>query len=547
MNSNFVRIKWVAAAAALLLAAGGIAAGATLDSLTVCADPGNMPLSNNLGQGFENKIAQVIGKALGVGVNYYWRPSVHRGLMRTTLGAGHCILWMDMAMGTQGATMLRPLYRSTYVFVYRKDRGIHITSFDDPILKKLRVGVFQVSEMREALLDHDVVNNTVVHYITHNADLVPANQPSYQIHQVIDGKLDIAAVWGPMAGYFRTKLHAPIVIQPANLLENDVPLEFDLTFAVPMGREDLKKTLEQVLVAHQSEIRRILQDYGVPLVKCAACIISGDLPSHGPYHPVNRPVITAREIAAIKRKRMAELKRWLAHGASPDRELQDAVTADDGARVGYLLKVGAHVEARDGDGYTPLINAARFGFLDIARSLIAHKADVNQRDADGWTALLYAAYAGDPRMIKLLLASGAQIDVKGGDGLTPLAVAAQYDKMRALATLVAAGADVNTPVAKGGYTPLMLASVAGSPDLVTALLRHGAQVNAANAGGVTALMIAAAGKDPQLAQILLRAGADVNARSADGRTPLSIARQSGNTAVLDVLESARAGDGATSG
>ena len=79
---------------------------AELRTLTVCADPGNMPLSNQKGEGFENKIAQVIGKSIGTGVQYYWRPSIERGLMRTTLSEGNCDLWMDMASDTEGAEVL---------------------------------------------------------------------------------------------------------------------------------------------------------------------------------------------------------------------------------------------------------------------------------------------------------------------------------------------------------------------------------------------------------------------------------------------------------
>src|ERR1700684_2963808 len=155
-----------------LMAACGAAFGSELKSLTVCADPGTIPLSNDKGEGFENKIAQVIGAALGTGVQYYWRPSIERGLMRTTLSEGNCYLWMDMASDTEGAVVLAPLYRSTFVLAYRSDRGIKMKTLDHPPLKKLRVGVFQVSAIREALSDHQVVANTVVHYLSHNADIV---------------------------------------------------------------------------------------------------------------------------------------------------------------------------------------------------------------------------------------------------------------------------------------------------------------------------------------------------------------------------------------
>src|ERR1700709_208423 len=146
-------IQKITRRAALLicsLAAANAAWSADLKSLTVCADPGNMPLSNQKGDGFENKIAQVIGTALGTGVQYYWRPSIERGLMRTTLSEGNCDLWMDMATDTEGAVVLAPLYRSTFVLAYRSDKGINIKSLDDPALKKLRIGVFQVSAIRQA-------------------------------------------------------------------------------------------------------------------------------------------------------------------------------------------------------------------------------------------------------------------------------------------------------------------------------------------------------------------------------------------------------------
>src|ERR1700683_2312921 len=162
-----------------LLALGAAANGADLRALTICADPGNMPLSNQRGEGFENKIAQVIGTALGTGVQYYWRPSIERGLMRTTLSEGNCDLWMDMATDTEGSVVLAPLYRSTFVLAYRSDKGINIKNLDDPALKKLRIGVFQISAIREALSDHGVSANMVIHYLSQNADIVEKNPPSY--------------------------------------------------------------------------------------------------------------------------------------------------------------------------------------------------------------------------------------------------------------------------------------------------------------------------------------------------------------------------------
>ena len=534
-NMTTVRIRRAALIAALL-AASGAALGDELKSLTVCADPGNMPLSNQKGEGFENKIAQVIGAALGTGVQYYWRPSIERGLMRTTLSEGNCDLWMDMVTDTEGAVVLKPLYRSTFVLAYRNDKGISIKSLDDPALKKLRVGVFQVSAIRQALADHQVVSNTVVHYLSHNADIVANNQPSYQVQQVIDGGLDVAAAWGPMAGYYQAALHAPLIIQPVNMLEDKVPMEFDMALAVPRGRPDIKAAIEHALDQHKSEIHQILADFGVPLVKCDECLISGDLPAHGPYRAVKPEVQPAAVDAKAQRIRMQQLKKSLAEGANPDDELGYAIVAGDTDRVGYLLGHGAHIDAVDGEGYPPLVNAARLGFTAVATYLVEHKANPNVSDRSGWTALMYAAWGDQPALANVLLAHGAKLDSADHDGMTPLAVAAQNAKVKAARVLLDAGADANAPATKGGYTPLMLASISGSNELAAALIEHGAKVNAANPGGVTALMIAAAGNRSSIVELLLKAGADVSARSEDGRTALSIAQANNSDAVVKTMK-----------
>jgi quinoprotein dehydrogenase-associated probable ABC transporter substrate-binding protein len=538
MNYKTGRMARRGAVLVCCVATSFAALGAPLKSLTVCADPGNMPLSNQKGDGFENKIAQVIGSALGTGVQYYWRPSIERGLMRTTLSEGNCDLWLDMASDTEGAAVLSPLYRSTFVLAYRSDKGVDIKSLDDPALKKLRVGVFQVSAMRQALAEHHIVDNTVIHYLSHNADIVADNQPSYQVQQVIDGSLDVAAAWGPMAGYYKTVLHAPLTILPANLMEDQVPMEFDMTLAVPRGRPDIKAAVEAALAQHKDEIHRILTDFGVPLIKCDECTVSGDLPSHGPYTPLKPEVQTAAQTAKIHAARMADLKKWLAQGANPDDELNNAIVADDVERVGYLVAHGAHADSQDGDGYTPLISAIRSGYVDVATYLVEHRADANLTDRSGWTPLMWATWGDNPGLVTMLLAHHAKLDATDKDGLTPLGIAAQNGKVKATRVLLDAGADVNAPIAKGGYTPLMLASISGSGELAAALIEHGAKVNVANPGGLTALMIAAAGNRSTIAGLLLRSGADVDARSEDGRTALSIAQANSSEAVIKILEEA---------
>jgi ankyrin repeat protein len=378
----------------------------------------------------------------------------------------------------------------------------------------------------------------VIHYLSHNADEQADNQPSYQVQQVIDGTLDVAAVWGPMAGYYKTIQHAPLTIDPVNIGEDEIPMEFDMALAVPRGRPEIKSAIEAALEQHKDDVHRILVDFGVPLIKCDTCVVSGDLPSHGPYKPEDTAPPTKAELDAEHRHRMADMKRWLAQGAKPDDELADAIVANDIERVRYLLAHGANPDARDGDGYTALINATRFSFLELATYLAGHNANVNLGDRNNWTPLIYAAWEDNPELVSMLMKHGAKIDVVSADGLTALAIAAQNGKFKAAEALVAAGADVNAPVAKGGYTPLMLAAISGSTDLTTALIGHGAKVNATNPGGLTPLMIAVANNHPRVAELLLKSGADPNARSEDGRTALSIAQANNDDGMVQLLQNA---------
>ena len=515
-------------------AAQALAEDVKLDSFTVCADPGNMPLSNKKGEGFQNKIAEVLGEALGTGVQYYWRPSFERALMRKTIGEGNCDLWMDMTADTNGADMTVPLYRSTFVLVYREDSGFVIKDLDDPKLQDLRIGVYQVSAIRQALAAHGIMQNTVIQYLSHDGDLVPENQPSYSVQQVIDGKTDMAGVWGPMAGYYKSIKKAPLVIQPVNLMEDNIPLEFDMAMATPRGRPEVKAAIEKAMRDTKDKIRAILVEYGVPLVKCPECVVDGDLPSHGPYKPA--PPATQTAAAEEPKTSVEDLKRWLAEGADPNVELGNAVVAADIERVRYLVEHGADAGARDGDGYTALGNAVRFGYAPIATYLVEHKADPNATDLSGWTPLMYAAWTDDAELAKVLIAHGAKLDfTREAHGLTPLAVAAENAKNKAGAVLIDAGADVNLAVGQGKYTPLMLAATSGSADLAERLIGKGADVNAANPGGVTALMIAAAHNRTDIATLLLKAGVDPDLKSEDGRTALKIAEANNSDAVAKLL------------
>jgi quinoprotein dehydrogenase-associated probable ABC transporter substrate-binding protein len=522
-----VLIAVLVAAAVTLLGAPAVSHAA----LRVCADPGNMPLSNEHGEGLENKMAVVLAKALGTTVAYYYRPGVERGLTRTTLDAEQCDVMFDMPVDSDDVLTTTALYRTTFVFVSRSDRGLNIKSFDDPRLKALKVGVYETSAIREALDDHGV-RKLEIHYLSHNGDLVPQNQPSYQVQEVIDGKLDIAAAWGPMAGYYKAMKHAPLTLQPVNLMDDSVPLQFDMALGVRRSDHELQQRLEQAMHQQRDALRAILDEFGVPLVNCDTCVISGDLPAHGPYAPPPpEPPTHAGPAVSI-----AQLDEWLAHGANVNAELNDAVIADDQVRVGYLLeKKHASVTALDLQGETPLHHALVVRSPKMAAFLVAHGADVNERDRDGWTPIMTAAYGDDADDVRMLAAHGADPNVVSAQNLTPLGIAAQYGKDKAAIALIEAGANPGRPIGDAAYTPLMLASANDAQALAQALIQKGADVNARNGGGVTALMMAAANGHAEMVELLVRAGANVKAQTDRGDTALSIARAKGNEKVIKLL------------
>jgi quinoprotein dehydrogenase-associated probable ABC transporter substrate-binding protein len=525
----------------------------TLGKLNVCADPGNMPLSDIDRNGFQNKIAEVLAKALGADLIYFWRPYLERGLTRETFDNNVCDVLLDLPADYGPALTTFPIYRTTYVFAYRNDRGFDFKGFTDPALKQLKIGVFQTSSAREVLTKRGLAPNLVLHTLSHNADLAPENQPWRQVQEVIDGKLDIAAVWGPFAGWLKTMKGAPLVIQPINLWEDYIPLEFELAAGVRKRDAKLKYLLEYALEASKGEIAKILNDYGVPLVQCSRCLIQGTLPSHGAYTELPASIYGPHPEKAAPDQIVTKerVNNWLAEGADLTQELANAVLAADVERIKFLVKEkGADINARDPQGYAPLHTAARNRRPDLIEALAGLGADLDAPDSDGMSPLLHAAMRNHVPTIKALLAHKADIEKPGPQGYSPLALAIAESKFDAAQALLDAGADINKPQGPDGLTPLMVAASQVGPgegavflpgsirpiDIARALIAHGADVNAQTKEGVTPLMIAAARNSAPMIGLLGQAGAKLDIKSAEGKTAADIAAQNGADAAVRALK-----------
>jgi quinoprotein dehydrogenase-associated probable ABC transporter substrate-binding protein len=531
-------------------------------SLNVCADPGNMPLSTIKQEGFQNKLATLLGEAMGARVTYSWRPFIERGLTRQTFDEGMCDVMFDMPANYGRLLTTFPVYRSTYVLAYRNDKGLELTGLDDPKLKDLKIGVFQTSAIREALAKRGIVNNVALQVQTHDADLVPEHQPWWVVQKALNGELDVAAVWGPFAGWLKTMKGEPLAIQPVNLQEDRVPLEFDLAIGVRKTDAFLKYMLEFALEDKQEEVAKILKDYGVPLVQCSRCIVPGDLPSHGSYTAIAQTDFKARPDLASPDQVVTQekLERWLAEGADITQELSNAVIANDFDRVKFLVGKGADVNQADSQGWTPLQSAARQRRADMIKQLIELGADVNLADNDSMTPLVAALMRDHVASVKVLVEHGADMEKPGQQGFRPLPLAIAEDKYEAAKALMEAGANVNGLSGTEGLTPLMIAAGQTAPaegamflpgstrptDIAKGLLERGADVNAKSKSGVTPLMIAATHNNPPMIGMLIDAGADVTAKNNSGQTAADVAELNGNleaAQAIMVLGSAKSASG----
>ena len=239
--------------------------------LRVCSDPNNLPFSNVRLEGFENKLASLIARDLHADVKYTWWAQ-RRGFLRNTLKAHECDVVMGLPTGVDMAAVTQPYYRSTYVFVSRKDRHLGITSFDDPSLKKLKIGVQLIGDdganapPAHALATRGVVGN--VHGYPVYGDYTKPNPPARIVDAVANGEIDLAIVWGPLAGYFAKQERVPLDVVPVSPQIDlpFLPFVYDIALATRHDDTALRNELEGVLERRKPEIDRLLAQYGVPRV-----------------------------------------------------------------------------------------------------------------------------------------------------------------------------------------------------------------------------------------------------------------------------------------
>jgi len=229
-----------------------------------------MPFSDKRAEGFENKIADVIGSALGDSVVYTWWPH-RRGFVRNTLSAGECDVVMGVPAGYDPVATTNPYYRSTYYIVTRSDRHLDIQSLDDERLKTMKVGVGLIGDdytntpPAQALASHGITKNVRGFSLFYDED----THPQDIVNAVANGTIDVALVWGPVAGYFAKESSVPLTLKalPDSDSASGVLFAYNMAIGVRHSDRDLKAVLDSVLTQKRDTIHGILRAYNVPTLE----------------------------------------------------------------------------------------------------------------------------------------------------------------------------------------------------------------------------------------------------------------------------------------
>jgi mxaJ protein len=244
--------------------------------LRVCSDPANLPFSNFRQQGFENKLALWMGRDLRRPIDFAWWPS-RAHFVEKRLAAGQCDVVMGVPSTFAALTPSIPYYRSSYVFVSRRDRNLRLRTLHDPALHDMRIGLHLISDESESVppaqeLAANGMLKNIVGYSLYGRPL-DANQGATLITAVAEKQIDVAVAWGPLAGFYAVR--SPVPLRISQICEaprrNSVPLQFDISIGVKKGESRLLRDVNGFIRRNRAGIRKLLAQYDVPLAGASSC------------------------------------------------------------------------------------------------------------------------------------------------------------------------------------------------------------------------------------------------------------------------------------
>jgi quinoprotein dehydrogenase-associated probable ABC transporter substrate-binding protein len=229
-----------------------------------CGDPRNLPFSNDKGEGFENKLAELLSAKLGKKLSYTYFPQA-TGFVRMTLGSHRCDVIMGFPQGDDQAQVTVPYYRTTYALVAKPGSGLEdVTAFDDPKLRDKRIGVVAKTPPSTYMAINGLLGRAKSYplFIDTRSD----SSAQAMMDDLARGDIDCGILWGPMAGYYASKANPPLIVVPLTKETTGPQMIFRIGMAVRPADQEWKRTLNRLIMENQAEINRLLISYNVPLL-----------------------------------------------------------------------------------------------------------------------------------------------------------------------------------------------------------------------------------------------------------------------------------------
>jgi quinoprotein dehydrogenase-associated probable ABC transporter substrate-binding protein len=250
------------------------------DVFRACGDPRNLPFSNDKGEGFENKLAELFAAKLGKKLSYTYFPQA-TGFVRMTLGSYRCDIIMGFPQGDDQAQVTVPYYRTTYALVFKRGSGLEdVTTIDSPKLRDKRIGVVARTPPSTAMAVNGLLARAKSYplFVDTRAD----SSAQAMIDDLARGEIDCGILWGPMAGYYASHADPPLVVVPLTRETAGPPMSFRIGMAVRQADQEWKRTLNKLIMENQTEINKLLISYNIPILDEASMPITSETLSKRP-------------------------------------------------------------------------------------------------------------------------------------------------------------------------------------------------------------------------------------------------------------------------
>jgi quinoprotein dehydrogenase-associated probable ABC transporter substrate-binding protein len=242
--------------------------------LRVCADPNNMPFSTDKGEGFENKLAELLADKFGKGLSYSWYPQA-TGFVRNTLAAHKCDVIMGVPQGDDLVQVTNPYYRTAYALVFKQGHGLEgVDAVGDPRLKGKRIGIVAGTPPGNNMAANGLMANAKPYPLV--IDTRFDSSAAAMMHDLATGEIDAAILWGPMAGYYARRMNPAVTVVPLVKETTGPRLIYRIAMGVRYSDQEWKRQLNRALKENQPAINKLLLSFGVPLLDDNDRVITED-------------------------------------------------------------------------------------------------------------------------------------------------------------------------------------------------------------------------------------------------------------------------------